>query len=64
MGGFYWSIDKRGYDSLYCESCGDCDWYLGYAENKEEVLNMIDLEAWDRNYVEEFVESIPFEKEV
>ncbi len=61
LGTLYWSDEFLSLEYLYCEKCGDYDNYIGFASNKEEVLDMIDLELWNKEYVLEFVESIQFE---
>jgi len=34
---------------------------VGYANTKEDVIAMLDPEAWGMDYIIEFTESIPFE---
>ena len=37
-GGYYSSEEELDYEDLYCETCGDSDWPLGYYETEEEFL--------------------------
>ena len=36
MGGWYTSEEELDYDDLYCETCGESDWCLGWYENDED----------------------------
>lgn len=41
MGNFFTTSKEIDYEDLYCESCGDCDTYIGYAENAEEAWELL-----------------------
>lgn len=41
MGGVYTTDEMLDYEDTYCESCGDSDWCLGYAETKEDAYNIL-----------------------
>lgn len=41
MGGVYSSEEELDYEMLYCDSCGDSDREIGYAETFEEAWNLI-----------------------
>lgn len=41
MGNFFATNEKWDYDQLYCETCGDSDTYIGYAENAEEAWKLL-----------------------
>jgi hypothetical protein len=41
MGSLYTSYEPLDYEDLYCEQCGDCDWLIGYAANREEAWNLL-----------------------
>lgn len=45
MGGFYASDKEYDMDTLYCDTCGDSDNYLGYAENIDEAWEILKDEA-------------------
>lgn len=63
LGTLYTSEYELNYDDLYCEECGDYDWYIGYATTKQEAWNLfagdIDINGsggWNYNYIKEFIE--------
>ena len=37
LGGLYTSDYVLDYEDLYCETCGDSDTYIGYADTKEDA---------------------------
>lgn len=41
MGGLYTTEYDQDYDDLYCEQCGDSDWYIGRADTAEEVWRLL-----------------------
>ena len=41
LGGIYVVKEKLDYNFLYCEQCGDSDWYIGKANTLEEFENQI-----------------------
>lgn len=41
MGGLYCSDEELDYESLYCDSCGDSDWEIGYANSLEEAWEIL-----------------------
>lgn len=41
LGGLYASEELIEDDYLYCDECGDSDWFVGFAENKEEALDLL-----------------------
>ena len=64
MGGLYSSDELKDYEDLYCETCGDSDTYIGYAETKEEAWNLLKDDVnidgsggWDYEYVRSFIEA-------
>ena len=48
-GGLYSSNHKLTFDELYCEECGDSDFYLGSFETEEEA------EQAHREYINAFI---------
>lgn len=54
MGCYYWTQEEREYEDLYCETCGDCDFFLGTFETVEELKELIR----DGHFAEEYVEEI------
>jgi hypothetical protein len=40
-GNCYTSEHELDYDDLYCETCGDSDWPVGYAATDERADEMI-----------------------
>ena len=49
---------------IVCETCGDSDFLLGYAETKEEAWNLLkdntDINSsggWNYEYVQEFLKN-------
>ena len=64
MGGLYVSDDVLDYEQTYCETCGDSDFLLGYAETKEEAWELLkdntDINGsggWNYEYVQEFLKN-------
>lgn len=41
LGGFYYTNEEQDDESLYCEQCGDCDTYLGKAEDAYDVAEIL-----------------------
>lgn len=41
MGGFYATDEPVDEDFLYCEQCGDFDWYVGDADSREEAFDLL-----------------------
>lgn len=41
MGGIYAEEEELPFECLYCDSCGDSDHYLGYAETFEDAWNLM-----------------------
>ena len=41
MGGLYTSNEPIDYDRLYCEQCGDSDWFLGTFETLKDFWDLI-----------------------
>lgn len=55
-------------EDTYCEACGDSDWLLGTAYNKEEAWNLIkddtDINGsggLNYDYVQEFIKGLNFD---
>ncbi len=64
MGGLFLSGDVLDYEQTYCETCGDSDYLLGYAETREEAWNLLKDDTningsggWDYEYVQEFLKN-------
>jgi hypothetical protein len=64
MGSLFVSDDILDYEQTYCETCGDSDFLLGYAETKEEAWNLLkdntDINSsggWNYEYVQEFLKN-------
>lgn len=64
MGGLFLSGDVLDYEQTYCETCGDSDYLLGYAETREEAWNLLRDDTningsggWDYEYVQEFLKN-------
>lgn len=62
MGGLYTSDDVLDYEQTYCETCGDSDWLIGYAETREEAWELLKDDTnidgsggWDYDYVQDFL---------
>ena len=41
MGGLFVSDEVLSYEQTYCETCGDSDYLIGYAETREEAWNLL-----------------------
>lgn len=64
MGSLFVSDDILDYEQTYCETCGDYDCLIGYAETREKAWNLLkddtDINGsggWDYEYVQEFLEN-------
>ncbi len=62
MGGLYTSDDVLDYEQTYCETCGDSDWLIGYAETREEAWDLLKDDTnidgsggWDYEYIQDFL---------
>jgi len=55
LGGYYTSDTLYDYEQLCCDSCGDCDTYLGEAKTREDALKLIDTKLYTVKYIEEFL---------
>ena len=38
LGGLYCSDEELDWDDLYCEQCGDSDWFIGEFDSAKDVL--------------------------
>ena len=57
MGGLYTSEYLLPWDYLYCETCGDSDWEMGLATNREEAKRMIeDRYMYSDEYIKQFLD--------
>ena len=54
-GELYSSDEFLDYEDLYCETCGDSDEYIGYAETKEEAWSLL-LGGLDYERVKNFID--------
>ena len=41
MGCLYTSDSVLDYQDTYCETCGDSDWLIGYANTRQEAWNLL-----------------------
>lgn len=64
MGGLYTSDDELDYEQTYCETCGDSDWLIGYAETREDAWNLLKDDTnidgsggWDYEYIQDFLKN-------
>lgn len=62
MGGLYTSDDELDYEQTYCETCGDSDWLIGYAETREEAWDLLKDDTnidgsggWGYEYIQDFL---------
>lgn len=46
LSGVIYTTDyEKDYDELYCEECGDSDWYIGEFDSWEDFISQIDPEV-------------------
>lgn len=64
MGGLFVSDEVLSYEQTYCETCGDSDYLIGYAETREEAWELLkddtDINGsggWNYDYVQEFLKN-------
>ena len=64
IGSLFVSDEILDYEQTYCETCGDSDFLLGYAETREEAWNLLKNDTdingsggWDYEYVKEFLKN-------
>ena len=62
LGSLYTFDRVLDYEETYCETCGDSDWLIGYAETKAEAWELlkdyVDINGfggWDYDYIVEFL---------
>lgn len=61
MGGLYVSDEELPWEGLYCETCGDTDWLIGYAETREEARDLLERHAddmdtlWSEEHIRDFL---------
>ena len=62
MEGSITSDDELDYEQTYCETCGDSDWLIGYAETREEAWDLLKDDTnidgsggWDYEYIQDFL---------
>lgn len=57
LGGLYTSDLYLSWDDLYCDSCGDSDWLLGFAGNRKEAKRMIEEhDMYSDKYIKKFLD--------
>lgn len=64
MSSLFVSDEVLDYEQTYCETCGDSDFLIGYAETREEAWELLkddtDINGsggWDYEYVQEFLKN-------
>lgn len=64
MGGLFVFDEVLDCEQTYCETCGDSDFLLGYAETREEAWELLkddtDINGsggWNYDYVQEFLKN-------
>ncbi len=64
MGGLFVSDEVLSYEQTYCETCGDSDCLIGYAETREEALELLKDDTnidgsggWDYDYIQRFLKT-------
>lgn len=45
MGGLFASDEELSYEQRHCSQCGDSDWWIGYAETREEAWRVLESET-------------------
>lgn len=57
LGGLYATDEERSKESLYCEICGDWDWFYGQAATREEAWDLLkdDRCLCDPDYIQKFL---------
>lgn len=65
MGNLYTSDEPLDYEQTYCETCGDSDWLIGYANTREETWNLLksDTETYSSRLSQLIKENIMKKKE-
>lgn len=68
MGRFYHTTKKLTTKQRHCAQCGDYDWLLCEATKPQDIWDALEGEididgsgGWDKDYIEEFISSIPWE---
>ena len=57
MGGLYTSEYPLPWEDLYCDSCGDSDWELGYCETRAEAKEHIEaMDMYTYAYIKNFLD--------
>lgn len=61
MGCYYWTLEEQEYEDLYCETCGDCDFFLGTFETEAELKELIMGGHFAEEYCEKILEEFRLE---
>ena len=56
LGELYTSTSELNDDTLYCECCGDYDWYIGCASTRAEAMALLEDLCYTIEYITGFVE--------
>lgn len=62
MGDLFTSGLELSWEECYCETCGDSDKYIGYADTRKAAWDLLKDDTningsggWDYDYVQEFI---------
>ena len=58
MGGLYISDEVLEYEQLYCETCGDIDTLIGYADSRKEAEDLLESykDDFGESYIKNFID--------
>ena len=58
MGSLFVSDEVLDYEQLYCETCGDSDTLIGYADNRKDAERLLKSykDIFDESYIKKFID--------
>lgn len=58
MRSLFVSDEVLDYEQLYCETCGDSDTLIGYADNREDAERLLESykDIFDEAYIKKFLD--------
>lgn len=56
LGELYTCAYEIDEDTLFCETCGDYDWCVGFANNREQAWGLLEDLGYTIEYITGFIE--------
>jgi hypothetical protein len=55
-GGLYATVEELDFDARFCETCGDCEMFIGEANNRKEAFRLITRMTYTKEHKREFLD--------